>query len=63
MTSNKSLGLQLENFDRREPQCFRETDPDRAEILDPKISSRAFVGRWPNPLWVGLLEDDREEEP
>lgn len=62
MTSNKSLGLQLENFDRREPQCFRETDPDRAEILDPKISSRAFVGRWPNPLWVGLLED-REEEP
>jgi hypothetical protein len=62
VTSNKSLGLQLENFDRREPQCFRETDPDRAEILDPKISSRAFVGRWPNPLWVGLLED-REEEP
>lgn len=62
MTSNKSLGLQIENFDRREPQCFRETDPDRAEILDPKISSRAFVGRWPNPLWVGLLED-REEEP
>lgn len=62
MTSNKSLGLQLENFDCEKPQCFRECDPDRAEILDPRISSRAFVGRWPNPLWVGLLED-REEEP
>lgn len=62
MTSTKSLGLQRENFDSEKTQCFRECDPDRAEILDPKISSRAFVGRWPNPLWVGLLED-REEEP
>lgn len=25
------------------------------------LADKPFVGRWPNPLWVGL--DDEEDEP
>lgn len=57
----KHLDAQRENFNRQEPQCFRRSDPDTAQFLERQIASRAFIGRWPNPLWVGL--DDEEDEP
>jgi hypothetical protein len=42
-------------------------DEEREYPREPEdtrpVDRRPFIGRWPNPLWVGLLEDDREEEP
>ena len=44
--------------DHQEEREYPREDTDTRPLAD-----RPFIGRWPNPAWVGLLEDDREEEP
>ena len=40
-------------------------DEEREYPREPEdnrpLRERPFCGRWPNPLWVGLLEDDDED--
>jgi len=43
--------------DQQEEREYPREDSDTRPLAD-----RPFIGRWPNPAWVGLLED-REEEP
>ena len=43
---------------QQEEREYPREDTDTRPLAD-----RPFVGRWPNPAWVGLLEDDSEEEP
>ena len=44
--------LMIGEEEREYPREPEDTRPAR---------ERPFVGRWPNPLWVGLLEDDAED--
>lgn len=40
-----------------------EREYPREDTDTRPLAGRPFVGRWPNPAWVGLLEDREEEEP
>ncbi len=44
-------------------QQQEEREYPREDTDTRPLAGRPFVGRWPNPAWVGLLEDREEEEP